>query len=308
MATCQGSRKHPSTPSSSQSPPDAPRPTRARAGRRAAAPLRGGRRIIGLAADKAYRVRLPADAPENPETGGGRRGQDHQAGQLVHRLVRAGPARRRLSYNEIYGAGSFGRIPGLDLPLRRRNRAAHALAAPDRRHIHRRRRLAVRVMRDGATDALITGAPPAAGARRPQQNPGQFAGCCYTMVTHAARASRRSPPRSGRTDVRVLDRVDLTAAAASCALPDGEPPSPRRRAGTCTRQKAGNVMDFASEPWDATCEAEGPDGRHRPRRGELGARGREAVPPRLLPARGRHGARRLVPDRAARRRPPAARC
>ena len=80
--------------------------------------------IVGLAADKAYRVRLPADAPENPETWA-----------VVDEAKTTGPVNSFTgsfvqvqpddgsSYNEIYGVGSFGRIRASTLPLRQRNRA-----------------------------------------------------------------------------------------------------------------------------------------------------------------------------------------
>ena len=111
--------------------------------------------IIGLAADKAYRVRLPADAPENPETWA-----------VVDEAKTTGPVNSFTgsfvqvqpddgsSYNEIYGVGSFGRIPGLDFAFEAAQSGVHTLwlrwtggdtiGGGDSLYA---------VMRDGATDA-----------------------------------------------------------------------------------------------------------------------------------------------------------
>ena len=220
--------------------------------------------IVGLAADKAYRVRLPADAPENPETWA-----------VVDEAKTTGPVNSFTgsfvqvqpddgsSYNEIYGVGSFGRIPGLDFAFEAAQSGVHTLwlrwtggdtiGGGDSLYA---------VMRDGATDALITGVstykPALVGLN---ENPGQFAGCCYTPVTHACPCFAAKPAEVGENSTCAYWIESTNSRYGSklkCALPDGElavVAAPRwyLYAG----QKAGNVMDFASEPWDATCEAEG---------------------------------------------------
>ena len=187
-------------------------------------------------------MRLPADAPENPETWA-----------VVDEAKTTGPVNSFTgsfvqvqpddgsSYNEIYGVGSFGRIPGLDFAFEAAQSGVHTLwlrwtggdtiGGGDSLYA---------VMRDGATDALITGVstykPALVGLN---ENPGQFAGCCYTPVTHACPCFVANARRGrGELDVRVLDRVDELAVRQlklKCALPDGELGSSRRRAGTCTR-------------------------------------------------------------------------
>eukprot|EP00966_Prymnesium_polylepis_P044158 1023533-Prymnesium_polylepis.2 len=99
-------------------------------------------------------------------------------------------------------------------------------------------------------------------------NPGQFAGCCYTPTTHACPCYESAMVENKTTGPADCVRpTGFWLAAGSsfgrgggmmCEIGHGALKEVRApRWYLFAGQQYGNVMDFNSEPWDATCEAEG---------------------------------------------------
>jgi len=84
----------------------------------------------------------------------------------------------------------------------------------------------------------------------------QFTGCCYDMVTHTCPCYTERPNTT--TCPNWQDRDHANNFSIQCLVGGGamtiiRHPEWYLYAG----QEAGNVMDFDSEPWDVTCEADG---------------------------------------------------
>jgi len=92
----------------------------------------------------------------------------------------------------------------------------------------------------------------------------KFAGCCYDMITHACPCYSEKP---ADTDTTIscpiyVEREKASQSGIQCYVGGGamlivRDPSWYLFAG----QEDGDVMDFDSEPWDVTCEAEGSNTR-----------------------------------------------
>ena len=233
--------------------------------------------IIGLASDNTYFVRPPADggtAGSNPER--------WQPVQENHATPQTGPINSftgsfmqvlpddRDSYHNIFGLGSFT-MTGLDFAFRVTTPGLYTLflrwtggdtvGGGDSLYA---------VVRRAGSDELMTGPDAYKPAQIPiDQNPGQFTGCCYNPVTHACPCYTPAMDPNG-------DGSACSAAAPAGAGGHWVPTAQTARwhpmcddvNGQQTLiqsprwflyagQEAGNVMDFASEPWDFTCEAEG---------------------------------------------------
>jgi len=90
----------------------------------------------------------------------------------------------------------------------------------------------------------------------------KFVGCCYDMVTHACPCFAEKPDNATCADDFFIDRTRASSFGVQCRLGGGamtivRDPEWYLFAG----QEAGDVMDFDSEPWDATCEAMGSNTR-----------------------------------------------
>lgn len=84
-----------------------------------------------------------------------------------------------------------------------------------------------------------------------------FAGCCYNMQTHACPCMKQ-PPKDNTTCDAFVQKHEAGQMGIKCRLGAGimefvDQPQWYLFAG----QEEGNVIDFNSEPWDATCEANG---------------------------------------------------
>lgn len=84
-----------------------------------------------------------------------------------------------------------------------------------------------------------------------------FAGCCYDSGTHACPCHRKQPS-SNATCPAFIESRRAAEFGVKCPVGPGvmqmvPAPAWYEFAG----QSVGNVMNFESEPWDATCEAEG---------------------------------------------------
>ena len=91
--------------------------------------------------------------------------------------------------------------------------------------------------------------------------PGQFSGCCYKMTTHAcpcytedAATAEADCTADGGYFQKTADAVGF---GATCVAGEGKMEQLAPEWYEFAGQEYGNVMDFASEPWDATCEAQG---------------------------------------------------
>jgi len=85
----------------------------------------------------------------------------------------------------------------------------------------------------------------------------KYAGCCYDMVTHAC-PCYSTQPTSNITCPYFIDRTKASTFGIQCAVGGGamviiKDPQWYLFAG----QEDGDIMDFDSEPWDVTCEADG---------------------------------------------------
>jgi len=90
----------------------------------------------------------------------------------------------------------------------------------------------------------------------------RFAGCCYDMVTHDCPCFAERPSNATCPTNRFIDRERAGNFGAQCRVGGGamtivKAPEWYLFAG----QEAGDVMDFDSEPWDVTCEADGSNTR-----------------------------------------------
>ena len=84
-----------------------------------------------------------------------------------------------------------------------------------------------------------------------------FAGCCYDTATHAC-PCQKTQPMNNATCPNFIPTERAARFRAKCPVGPGvmdfvTAPQWYEFAG----QETGNVMNFDSEPWDATCEAEG---------------------------------------------------
>jgi len=84
----------------------------------------------------------------------------------------------------------------------------------------------------------------------------RFAGCCYDMETHACPCFNQKPDNT--TCPMFIDTAKASTFGVQCRVGGGaytivKAPEWYLYAG----QLAGDVMDFDSEPWDVTCEADG---------------------------------------------------
>lgn len=233
--------------------------------------------FIGLASDGAYTLRLPADAPGNPEkwmrvrnSGSDPRGAHVPAmgtyvtpinGSFTGEYVQVLPDDRS-QYKDIYGIGSFS-MTGLDFELKVTAAGLHtlflrwtggdAVGGGDSLYV---------VMRDAQTDALIPGRSTFKKKLVPVDKAPGIAGCCYDHVTHQCHCFNSEQPTpdqvAGATCKVWVPALRAKNYGIMCEAGNGEmvavtDPKWYLYAG----QDSGNVMDFDSEPWDATCEAEG---------------------------------------------------
>jgi len=85
-----------------------------------------------------------------------------------------------------------------------------------------------------------------------------FAGCCYNGQTHACRCVKTAPDENDPHCPFFVAQHEAAGYGIQCPLGPGamefiKDPKWYLFAG----QSVGNVEDFAAEPWDATCEANG---------------------------------------------------
>jgi len=95
-----------------------------------------------------------------------------------------------------------------------------------------------------------------------------YAGCCYHYVTHACPCLKEAPVDGDNSTAcpseqhKFIDTASAIKFGVQCLIGKGDMEMVRHPhwylfAG----QEAGDVMDFDSEPWDTTCEAEGSNTR-----------------------------------------------
>ena len=91
--------------------------------------------------------------------------------------------------------------------------------------------------------------------------PGMFSGCCYSMTTHACPCYTEDAATAEAACTADEGYWQTTADAvgfgATCVAGEGKMEQLAPEWYEFAGQEYGNVMDFASEPWDATCEAQG---------------------------------------------------
>ena len=91
--------------------------------------------------------------------------------------------------------------------------------------------------------------------------PGMFSGCCYSMTTQACPCYTEDAATAEAACTADEGYWQTTADAvgfgATCVAGEGKMEQLAPEWYEFAGQEYGNVMDFASEPWDATCEAEG---------------------------------------------------
>ena len=175
----------------------------------------------------------------------------------------------RDSYSEIFGAGSFS-MTGLKFKIRVQEAGLHTLylrwtggetvGGGDSLYV---------VLYDSDGELV----PGVATLKRKMvgllANPGQFAGACYEMTTHATPCVEMAAGMNASTVPVDCDRsqghfwmpadpMRGDRFGVQCEAGHGELEAiPHPRWYLFAGQQYGNVMDFDSEPWDATCEAEG---------------------------------------------------
>ena len=222
--------------------------------------------IVGLASDGTYHVRPPSN--------GGTVGTNPESWMVVHESVKQGPFNSFTgtfvqvlpddhdSYNDIYGAGSFT-MTGLDWAFDVTTAGMHTLflrwtggdtvGGGDSLYA---------TVRKDATDELVRGPDTYKPKMLPiDETPGMFTGCCYSPMTHACPCFTPDMNSTAMCQSPNGYWVPLESSrqtGRTCKLINGEMAfvdSPRWY--LFSGQDAGNIMDFASEPWDATCEAEG---------------------------------------------------
>ena len=218
--------------------------------------------IIGLTSDSTYNIRLPQDAPANPEQW---TRVDYNAppatmaaveGSFTGSYMQALPDDRN-SYYQIYGEGSFT-MTGLEYVIDVAAAGKHTLylrwsagadkGAGDSLYV---------VMREYATDHIVAGEDtlkPTLVAI--DAVPGQFAGCCYDHSTHACPCF--AADQSNETGCDHWVTTERAAHWAQCPKGAGE-----MEAVTDPKwylysgKEDSTAVTFAAEPWDATCEAAG---------------------------------------------------
>ena len=112
---------------------------------------------------------------------------------------------------------------------------------------------------DAKSGAFVRGSPTWREAKVGiHEVPGQFAGCCYSMTTHACPCSADDTmAECGAGGGYWLEAKDAGSRGVTCDVGPGDMESMAPLWYEFAGQAYGNVMDFDSEPWDATCEAEG---------------------------------------------------
>jgi len=113
------------------------------------------------------------------------------------------------------------------------------------------------------TKTLVTGQQTVKPAVVPiETGIGRYAGCCYDMVTHACPCFSERPSNATCADNFFISTDKASTFGVQCRIGGGamtiiKHPEWYLYAG----QEAGDVMDFDSEPWDVTCEADGSNTR-----------------------------------------------
>ena len=224
--------------------------------------------IVGLVADMQQYVRPPADAGAggtNPEmwqlvTEGATGPQNSFSGKYMQVLPDDHD-----TYNDIYGPGSFT-MTGLDWAFDVTTAGMHTLflrwtagdtvGGGDSLYV---------VVRKASTDEVQTGPDTLRPLMVPiSQVPGQFTGCCYNMNTHACPCYTPAMNQSllcTRATSGYWQSIERTSHWGDTRMCEDAHGTQENVAAPrwylYSGQDVGNVMDFASNPWDATCEAEG---------------------------------------------------
>ena len=233
--------------------------------------------LIGLTSDQTYNVRLPLDAPANEEKwtqvafNSPPAGTAPITGSFTGSYMQVLPDDRD-SYHQLHGEGSFT-MTGLEYVIDIATAGKHTLylrwsagddrGAGDSLYV---------VMREYATDHIVPG-PDTLKPSRVQIDavPGQFAGCCWSNITHSCLCSATE-------DLACYEWYPTARAAhwAECssgpgmmdAVSDplwylfaGQDDPAARQAEMGAKKLEDSTMDFSSEPWDATCEAAGTGSR-----------------------------------------------
>merc|ERR1719424_2762185 len=214
--------------------------------------------IIGLTSDNTYNVRLPPDAPANPEKWTRVDHSSPPAGQAAIEGSFSGSYMQVLpddrdSYHAIHGEGSFT-MTGLEYVVDVAQAGKHTLylrwsagddkGAGDSLYV---------VMREYATDHIV----PGEDTLKPTMVDidavaGQFAGCCYDHSTHACTCF------AAEQDCESCQPTERAAHWAQCAAGAGQMDAVTSPLWYLFSGKADPLAtDFETEPWDATCEAQG---------------------------------------------------
>lgn len=216
--------------------------------------------FIGLAADGAYTLRLPSDAaggnPETWERVTASASASPINGSFTGVYVQALPDDRD-TYADIYGVGSFT-MTGLDFQLEVKEAGVYTLflrwtggdtyGGGDSLYA---------VMRDTATDAFMPGPSTFKKKLVPMDEAPGVVGCCYDHATHQCPCFT-TVQEEGATCMHWVDKERARRFGQQCEVGNGEMEAVQApRWYLFAGQANGNVMDFDSEPWDATCEAEG---------------------------------------------------
>ena len=221
-------------------------------------------RIIGLAADGKYRLTLPKDGPpagDNPEKWTPVTDGDAK-NSFTGTYLQVLPDDRD-SYYDIHGPSSFT-MTGIEFPLR--------ITEPGLHTLYVRWTGGDKVGGGDSLYAVLFNSSRGAVSGVPTLKPklekidekeGKYAGCCYSMVTHACPcclsefgwSSDNKPPGC---DFWVSAETAGSRYGMRCESGHGELEAVNHpRWYLFAGQTYGNVMDFNSEPWDATCEADG---------------------------------------------------
>merc|ERR1719343_1515755 len=93
-----------------------------------------------------------------------------------------------------------------------------------------------------------------------------YAGCCYDHVTHACPCLVEAPVEGdgtcGGDDHSYVNKESAMKFGVQCEVGRGDMEMvPHPKWYLFAGQEEGDVMDFDSEPWDGTCEAEGSNTR-----------------------------------------------
>jgi hypothetical protein len=220
--------------------------------------------IIGLASDQYYNVRLPPDAPANPEKwtlvthASPPNGQAAVNGSFTGKYMQVLPDDRD-SYHSIHGEGSFT-MTGLEFVIDIATEGKHSLylrwTAGDNRGGGDSLYV---VMREYATDHIVPGEDthkPTMVAIDAEQ--GKFAGCCYEHTTHACPCFATEQDCESWQPTSRASHWGAQCAAGAGQMDNVDDPLWYLFAGQNDATGAAtNDMDFNTEPWDATCEAQG---------------------------------------------------